>query len=142
MTKVRSPDPVFLEVPVPVRTGRLMLCPPAVGDGVAIAEAVAESYDALHPWFHEGMGSREREGATAWQEMIAKRIREGLEAAKRCGRVGRRPPALTAAQRDEVRRMKAEGRHLRDIAALFKASPQTVRRTLQGGGEPGRVAHG
>jgi RimJ/RimL family protein N-acetyltransferase len=51
-----------------------MLRPPTVGDGAVIAEAVAESYDALHPWFHEGLGDREREGSPVWQEMIAVRF--------------------------------------------------------------------
>ena len=74
MTKARSPNPVFLDVPVPVRTSRLLLRPPTVGDGTAIAEAVAESYDELHPWFHEGLGDREREAAPVWQEMVAVRF--------------------------------------------------------------------
>ena len=74
MTKVRPSASVFLRVPVPVRTDRLLLRPPTVGDGTRIAEAVAESYDALHPWFHAGMGDREREGSPVWQEMIAVRF--------------------------------------------------------------------
>ncbi|NCC23402.1 MAG: recombinase family protein [Alphaproteobacteria bacterium] len=63
------------------------------------------------------------------RERISERTREGLEAAKRRGRVGGRPPALTDAQRREVRRMRDdEGRALADIAALFKVSTRTVRR--------------
>lgn len=60
---------------------------------------------------------------------IAERTREGLEAARRRGRVGGRPPALTPAQKDEVRRMRdEEGRKLAEIAALFRVSLKTVRR--------------
>lgn len=63
------------------------------------------------------------------RERISERTREGLEAAKRRGRVGGRPPALTAAQRIEVRRMRDEElRPLAEIASLFKVSARTVRR--------------
>ena len=63
------------------------------------------------------------------RERISERTREGLEAAKRRGRVGGRPPALSPAQRDEVRRMRdEEGRRLSEIAQLFRVSVKTVRR--------------
>jgi len=63
------------------------------------------------------------------RERISERTREGLEAAKKRGRVGGRPPALSAAQRDEVRRMRdEEGRRLSEIAQLFRVSVKTVRR--------------
>lgn len=63
------------------------------------------------------------------RERISERTREGLEAAKKRGRVGGRPPALSAAQRDEVRRMRdEEGRRLAEIAQLFHVSVKTVRR--------------
>lgn len=63
------------------------------------------------------------------RERISERTREGLEAAKKRGKVGGRPPALSAAQRDEVRRMRdEEGRRLSEIAQLFKVSVKTVRR--------------
>ena len=53
-----------------------------------------------------------------------------VSAAKRRGRVGGRPPALTAAQKREVWRMRdEEGRALQEIASLlFKISVRTVRR--------------
>ena len=60
---------------------------------------------------------------------IAERTREGLEAARKRGRIGGRPPALTPDQKAEVIRMRDEGsRPLREIASLFKVSTQTVRR--------------
>ena len=63
------------------------------------------------------------------RERISERTREGLEAARRRGRVGGRPPALTPAQRDEVRRMRdVELRPLPEIAALFRVSTKTIRR--------------
>lgn len=63
------------------------------------------------------------------RERISERTREGLEAARRRGRVGGRPPALSPAQKDEVRRMRdQEGRRLTEIAALFRVSVKTVRR--------------
>lgn len=63
------------------------------------------------------------------RERISERTREGLEAARRRGRVGGRPPALSAAQADEVRRMRdEEGRRLSEIAQLFRVSVKTVRR--------------
>jgi DNA invertase Pin-like site-specific DNA recombinase len=63
------------------------------------------------------------------RERISERTKEGLEAARKRGRIGGRPPALTAAQRAEVRRMRdEEGRRLSEIAQLFRVSVKTVRR--------------
>ena len=63
------------------------------------------------------------------RERIAERTKEGLEAAKARGRVGGRPPALTADQKAEVRRMRDdEHRHVSEIARLFKVSERTIRR--------------
>ncbi len=63
------------------------------------------------------------------RERISERTREGLQAARSRGRVGGRPPALTDAQKKEVRRMRDdEGRATSEIAQLFKVSQQTVRR--------------
>ena len=63
------------------------------------------------------------------RERISERTREGLEAARRRGRVGGRPPALSPAQRIEVRRMRDdEHRPMAEIAALFRVSVKTVRR--------------
>lgn len=63
------------------------------------------------------------------RERISERTREGLAAAKKRGRTGGRPPALTEDQKIEVRRMRdVERRPLSDIAALFRVSTKTVRR--------------
>ena len=63
------------------------------------------------------------------RERISERTKEGLEAARRRGRVGGRPPALSAAQKVEVRRMRDhEMRPLPEIAQLFRVSAKTIRR--------------
>jgi DNA invertase Pin-like site-specific DNA recombinase len=63
------------------------------------------------------------------RERIAERTREGLAAARARGRVGGRPPALTPAQKAEVRRLRdGDGRAIAEIARLFRVSPQTIRR--------------
>ena len=63
------------------------------------------------------------------RERISERTREGLESARKRGRIGGRPPALTAAQKTEVRRMRdGEQRAVSEIARLFKVSERTVRR--------------
>jgi DNA invertase Pin-like site-specific DNA recombinase len=63
------------------------------------------------------------------RERISERTKEGLAAARKRGRVGGHPPALTPDQRDEARRMRdADGRSIPEIARLFRVSPQTVRR--------------
>ena len=63
------------------------------------------------------------------RERIAERTKEGLQAAKARGRVGGRPPALSTAQKAEVRRMRDdEQRAISEIARLFKVSERTVRR--------------
>lgn len=65
------------------------------------------------------------------RERISERTREGLEAARRRGRVGGRPPALSPAQRAEVRRMRdEEQRPLPEIAQLFRVSTKTIRRVI------------
>ncbi|WP_299822770.1 recombinase family protein [uncultured Jannaschia sp.] len=63
------------------------------------------------------------------RERISERTREGLAAARKAGRIGGRPPALSHHQREEVRRLRdEEGRRIAEIARLFDVSPNTVRR--------------
>ena len=62
------------------------------------------------------------------RERIRERTMEGLDAARKKGRIGGRPPALSEDQKAEVLRLKDEGRALKDIAALFKVSLATVKR--------------
>jgi len=62
------------------------------------------------------------------RDRISERTKEGLAAARKRGRVGGRPPALSSNQRTEVRKMRDEGRSIPEIARLFKVSQMTVRR--------------
>jgi len=62
------------------------------------------------------------------RERIRERTMEGLAVARAQGRVGGRPPALSEPQKAEVRRLKGEGRSVKDIAALFNVSVATVKR--------------
>jgi len=63
------------------------------------------------------------------RERIVERTKEGLAAARKRGRVGGRPPALSPAQKVEVKRMRDEERRpIPEIAGLFKVSAKTVRR--------------
>lgn len=63
------------------------------------------------------------------RERISERTKEGLVSARMRGRVGGRPPALSTAQKIEVRRMRdEEQRAIAEIARLFKVSERTVRR--------------
>lgn len=63
------------------------------------------------------------------RERIIERTKEGLAAARKRGRVGGRPKALTEKQLKEVIRLRdREERSIREIAELFKVSPMTVQR--------------
>ena len=63
------------------------------------------------------------------RERISERTKEGLASARKRGRIGGRPPALTTAQKDEVKHMRdKEQRAVPEIARLFKVSERTVRR--------------
>lgn len=63
------------------------------------------------------------------RERIAERTRQGLAAARRRGRVGGRPPALSPEQRREVQRLRdQEQRGIAELARLFKVSQNTIRR--------------
>lgn len=63
------------------------------------------------------------------RERISERTKEGLASARKRGRIGGRPPALSPAQKIEVQRMRdQEQRAVPEIARLFKVSERTVRR--------------
>jgi len=62
------------------------------------------------------------------RDRISERTKEGLAAARKRGRVGGRPPALSLDQKVEVRKMLEDGRSIPEIARLFKVSQMTVRR--------------
>ncbi len=63
------------------------------------------------------------------RERISERTREGLKAARKRGRIGGRPPALSKVQKEEAKRMRDdENRSITEIAHLFKVSHHTIRR--------------
>ncbi|HEY1575595.1 MAG TPA: GNAT family protein [Terracidiphilus sp.] len=43
-------NPVLIDLPMPVRTPRLLIRPKQVGDGAITSAAVLESWDELHKW--------------------------------------------------------------------------------------------
>jgi RimJ/RimL family protein N-acetyltransferase len=45
-----SLNPVLIDVPMPLRTPRLLIRPKQIGDGARTSAAVAESWDELHKW--------------------------------------------------------------------------------------------
>lgn len=66
------------------------------------------------------------------RDLLAERTRAGLAAARAAGRVGGRPPKLTAEQRRHAQLLKAGGVSVDEIAASLGASRATVYRALRG----------
>lgn len=63
------------------------------------------------------------------RERISERTKEGLTSARKRGRIGGRPPALSPERQSEVVRMRdKEGRGIAELARLFDVSPNTIRR--------------
>jgi DNA invertase Pin-like site-specific DNA recombinase len=63
------------------------------------------------------------------RERISERTKEGLTSARKRGRIGGRPPALSPERRSEVARMRdKEGRGIAELARLFEVSANTIRR--------------
>ena len=63
-------------------------------------------------------------------DSASERIKLGLERARAEGKRVGRPPALSAEQLEQCRRMAAEGAGLRQIARVFGCSSATVREAL------------
>ena len=62
-------------------------------------------------------------------EGIVERTKDEFAAARKCGRVGGRPPALSIERKFEDRRMRdQEGRSVSQIAATFGVSTATIQR--------------
>lgn len=67
------------------------------------------------------------------RELLGERVRSGLAAAKRRGRVGGRPPGLSIKlrrKREDVLRLKREKHSLRKISRLTGLSPNSVKKLL------------
>lgn len=76
-------NPILVEVPMPIRTPRLLLRPKQAGDGAITSAAVAESWDELHKWMR---WAEDRNQFTAEAMEIRTRhvmasfiLREGIE---------------------------------------------------------------
>jgi RimJ/RimL family protein N-acetyltransferase len=65
-------DPISIDVPMPIRTPRLLIRPKQPGDGAITSAAVSETWDQLHKWMH-------------WAENRDEFTPEAMEI--RCGRV-------------------------------------------------------
>lgn len=64
------------------------------------------------------------------RELLRERVRSGIAEAKRQGRTGGRPPALTSEQRRLAARLVGEGQSPTQVAELLGCSERTVRRTV------------
>ena len=64
-------------------------------------------------------------------DLIRERTRAGLAAARRRGKRLGRPPALDRAAHARVRRLRASGRSLREIADILGASKSTIERAVR-----------
>ncbi|WP_281859580.1 recombinase family protein [Litoreibacter halocynthiae] len=100
----------------------------AIGERGAGFRSLAEDIDTTTPAgrlvFHVFASIAQFE-----RERISERTKEGLASARKRGRIGGRPPALTTVQTAEVCRMRdEEHRSVSEIARLFKISERTVRR--------------
>jgi DNA invertase Pin-like site-specific DNA recombinase len=60
------------------------------------------------------------------RSMIRERQREGIQAAKKAGKRIGAPPKLSAAQKDEIRAMKAKGQGVSELARHFGVSRNTA----------------
>jgi DNA invertase Pin-like site-specific DNA recombinase len=100
----------------------------AVGEQGAGFRSLAEDIDTTTPAgrlvFHVFASIAQFE-----RERISERTKEGLTAARKRGRVGGRPPALSIERSAEVVRLRdQEGRGIAELARLFQVSANTIRR--------------
>jgi len=66
------------------------------------------------------------------REMLRERTRNGLNAARKQGRIGGRPKKLNAHQREEIVHFVTSGqKSSADVARLFKVHPATISRLIQ-----------
>ncbi len=71
--------------------------------------------------------------------MLRERTRNGLDAARKQGRVGGRRPKLKAHQQEEIVQLVKSGqKSAADVARLFNVHPSTVSRLLQRDEHPSR----
>ena len=61
------------------------------------------------------------------RSILIERTKDGIEAAKRRGRVSGRPSVLSAERKAEVRRMRDAGRSVAETARVLLVSERTIR---------------
>ena len=64
------------------------------------------------------------------RSILIERTKDGIEAAKRRGRVSGRPSVLSAERKAEARRMRDAGRSVAETARVLLVSERTIRRVL------------
>ena len=62
------------------------------------------------------------------RQLLRERTNAGLAAARERGKIGGRPPALSAARKREATRMRSQGRTIGDIADVLGVSKRTLYR--------------
>lgn len=62
------------------------------------------------------------------RDKIVERTREGLASARKRGRIGGRPPALTPEQAETCKKLLAEGQSVAGVARQFRVSRSTIAR--------------
>ena len=65
------------------------------------------------------------------REMLRERTRNGLESARKQGRIGRRPKLKAHQQEEIVKQVSSGQKNAADTARLFNVHPATVSRLLQ-----------
>jgi ribosomal-protein-serine acetyltransferase len=50
MTIIDTQNPILIDLPLPIETERLVIREPRFGDGKAVFDAKAETWDMLHQW--------------------------------------------------------------------------------------------
>ena len=102
-----------------------------LNDKGAYFESLTESINTKSP---AGMMMMQMLGSFAEFEraMLKERTHAGLEAARKEGRIGGRPPKLKAQQRLEIVKLVTKGKKTAaDAARLFGVHPATVSRLLR-----------
>jgi RimJ/RimL family protein N-acetyltransferase len=76
-------NPILMDLPMPIRTPRLLIRPKQLGDGALTSPAVAETWDDLHQWMRwaKGLNSFTSEHMELRNRQLMARciLREGIE---------------------------------------------------------------
>lgn len=72
MIKAYDTNPILIDIPMPIRTNRILIRPHQEGDGKLLAEGVCETWDDLKLWFNHFMGSRDEETDARYKEIYAR----------------------------------------------------------------------